>query len=368
MICWFQPIHSQNQGVVIDKISKLPIPHVSIYSKKNGVVNGTMSDDMGNYNVKYTFDTLYYSHINYKDTIATFPLQNDTIFISPRTYRLKEITVTPQSVNWINDLLKEIVKNRKTLYQVDEIILGYDFLSKSLSDSTGYVFTSIGNVCQPPYKEKRLYTICPQKNVIRTNTKGSQADFAQMERSLYHPFIKRFDNRFVKNTDFKLTSFVDEKKPELLKFSYTSKKYPDNTGYILVDTLQKVIVEFEQQLGSNYNIKTNTSSFTRDLLAKRGFSYITWNTTIYGKYTMIDKSYYMTECRYQYYVQTLDNKHSYFYNTESILKLNPHEGNSDRNCQWLKLPTPYAMLIIASKNRRLMEEALLEVPVHYESF
>jgi hypothetical protein len=220
LICWFQSIHSQSQGIVIDKISKLPVPYVSIYSKKKGVVNGTMSDDMGHYNLTYTFDSLYYSHINYNDTIIAFPFQNDTIFISPKTYRLKEILVTPQNANWIDDLLKEIVKNRKNLYQVDEIVLEYDFLSQSLSDSIGYIFTSIGNICLPQYKKKQLYTICPQKNVIRTNIEGAKADFFQIARSLYHNFIHDFDNKFIKNTNFELTSFIDEKKTELLKFSY----------------------------------------------------------------------------------------------------------------------------------------------------
>jgi hypothetical protein len=346
MICWFQPIHSQSRRTVIDEISKLPIPYVSIYSKKNGVVNGTMSDDMGNYNLKYPFDTLYYSHINYRDTSITFPLQNDTIFISPKTYRLKEIVVTPQNANWIDDLLKDIVKNRKKLYQVDKIVLEYDFLSKSLTDSTGYIFTGIGNIRLPQYNEKQLYTICPQKNVIRSNIKGAKADFVQMGRSLYHNFINDFDDKFIKNTDFQLTSFVDEEKTELLKFSYNSKKYPDNTGYILVDTLQKVIVEFEQSLGSNYNIKTNTTPFTRNLAAKNGFSYITWNTIIYGKYTLIGKSYYMTECSYRYYVRTSYKKSYYFSTIESILKLNSCKGSFIKNCQWLKLPSPYSILII----------------------
>jgi hypothetical protein len=368
MICCSHPIYSQSQGIIIDKISRLPIPYVSIYSNKNDIVNGTMSDDMGNYNLKYAFDTLYYSHINYKDTIVIFPLQNDTIFMSSKIYPLKEIVVTPQKANWINDLLKEVVRNRKNRYQVDGIVLEYDFLSKSLTDSTGYIFTGIGNICLPQYKEKQLYTICPQKNIIRSNIKEAKADFIQMGRSLYHNFIKEFDSKFIKNTDFKLTSFVDKKKPELLKFSYNSKIYPDNSGYILVDTLQKVIIEFEQNLGSNYNINTNTTLFTRNLAAKKGFSYIVWNTIIYGKYTLINKSYYMTECRYQYYLQISYKKNSYFSNIESILKLNSCERNSVRNCQWLKLPSPYSILIIKSKNKRLIEEALLEVPVYYESF
>jgi hypothetical protein len=93
--------------------------------------------------------------------------------------------------------------------------------------------------------KKQSFCICPIENSIRTNIKDANADFDQMARSISHGFIHYFDDNFVRNTDFKLTSFTDKEKPELLQFSYVS-----------------------------------------------------------GKYAVINDSYYMTECRYPYYVQT----------------------------------------------------------------
>lgn len=292
--------------------------------------------------------------------------RNDTLFLSPKTFTLNDIIVQSRNLNWIQHLLKQIVNKKDSLYKINDNTLSYNFISKSLTDSTLYQFNSIGYMRYPDYKGKQSFTICPIKNVMKTNIEGADGDFAQISRSVYHSFINDFDHDFIKNTDFKLISFADENLSGLLKFSYISKRHPDHTGFFIVDTLQKAIIEFEQKAGSDYNIKNNTTAITRILASNRGFKYKLWETTIYGKYKKLNDKYYMSECRYQYFVQTENKNKVYFSNIESTLALKESDFYNTNNCKWMELPSPYSILIIKSKSRRIAEEALIQVPLIIE--
>ena len=156
---------------------------------------------------------------------------------------------------------------------------------------------------------------------------------------------------------------------ELLKLKI---KRIENEGYIIIDTLKNVIIEFEQVSGTNYNIKSNTSSLARFVGEKKGFRYTVWKTFIRGKYSLLDNSYHLTECRYQLFRQNeyKGGKGLFFTNIESVLNISRLNKKSDilRDYVWLKLPYPYSISIIVSKETRLAEEALECTPAKYELF
>lgn len=140
----------------------------------------------------------------------------------------------------------------------------------------------------------------------------------------------------------------------------------------MVDTLNKVITEFEQISDTEYNIKSNTSFFTRMVGASRGFEYTIWRTVIHGQFSLIDESYQLTDSRYQLYRQSKarGGKDLFFTNIESRLTMkapNVDIGTTEKY-GWLKLPAPRSITIIMGKETRLAEEALDNVVVTYQLF
>ena len=123
----------------------------------------------------------------------------------------------------------------------------------------------------------------------------------QLRRSVYEDFIHDFDNGFIKKHRFTQTSYIDEANENIVQFTFELRKGEGNSGYVMVDTLNKVITEFEQISDTDYNIKSNTSFFTRMVGPSRGFEYTIWRTVIHGRFSLIDESYQLTDTRYQLY-------------------------------------------------------------------
>lgn len=108
--------------------------------------------------------------------------------------------------------MKKFINDKSKNYQNDEQKLNYSYKIKSLSDSSGYAFSSIGYIISPNYSEKEGYKICPKSNVIKYKDNTAGTDFMQLRRSVYNNFIKDFDNNFVKKHNFYLTSYKDNTK------------------------------------------------------------------------------------------------------------------------------------------------------------
>ncbi len=361
----------QKKGLILDAESLSPIPFVSIHTKGNNV-RGTMGNADGEYNIDFRFDTVYFSHINYELHSLTRNTNCDTVLMIPIVHMMPDIVITAPSDKWIERFLKKFINDKSKNYQNDEQKLNYSYKIKSLSDSSGYAFSSIGYIISPNYSEKEGYKICPKSNVIKYKDNTAGTDFMQLRRSVYNNFIKDFDNNFVKKHNFYLTSYKDNTNENLLQFSFVSKKAGDNTGYIIIDTLKNAIIEFEQISGTDYNIESNTSSFARIVGAKKGFKYTVWKTIIRCNYSLIDNSYHLSECRYQFLRQNDfikgKKKGVYFTNIESELTISKLNINDSKECEWIKLPNPYSIAIIVSKGTRLAEEALDRVPTLYELF
>lgn len=371
IINFYSTSMAQTKGVIIDIETLSPIPFVSIHTKGLNV-RGTIGNEYGEYSINFKYDTVYFSHINYELLPLTKHSKCDTIFMTPIVHIMPDVVITVQNNKWIEKLLKQFVKEKSKNYHTEDQILNYSFDIKSLSDSSGYAFSSNGYLISPEYSKKEGYLICPITNLIKYKDKTAGKDFMQLRRSLYNNFIKDFDYGFIKKHIFSLTEYNCTLNKNLLKFSFKSKKGEENEGYIIIDTLKNVIIEFEQVSGTNYNINSNTSSLARFVGEKKGFRYTVWKTLIRGKYSLFDNSYHLAECRYQLFRQNeyKRGKGLFFTNIESVLNISRLKMKSDilKDYVWLKLPNPYSISIIVSKETRLAEEALERTPAKYELF
>ena len=51
---------SQTKAVVVDKTTKQPIPYVSICTKNADLVLGSMSNEQGQFEIDFSFNTLFF--------------------------------------------------------------------------------------------------------------------------------------------------------------------------------------------------------------------------------------------------------------------------------------------------------------------
>ena len=370
LIMTIQLLMSQTKGVVVDILTRQPIPYVSIYTKNTDSVLGSMSNEQGQFSINFSFNTLFLSHINYEKIELKKGNIQDTIFLTPSTVLLNEVVVSNRQPKWINNVLSRVIKNKGNNYQTLEKTLSYNYETYTLTDSNGYAFRSNGNIVFPKLKKNAQFKIDAQKNTIKYKDKTAGVDFSNLKRMLYDDFIIQFDNKFIKDYDFKLNSFFKSQDDNIIQLLFTSKKFKDDDGFIVLDTLNNVIIEAEKNSGTEFNIKRQTSSILRNAAVSRGFNYNTWITKSNTKYKKIGQSYYICECKYKFYMKTSTiNKNidaKYFTSIESKLSF---DNKIEKVSKELKIiPKPYYIVAIMSKQMRLQEEALKKVAVSFEKF
>jgi len=366
-----QLVMAQTKGVVVDKESRQPIPYVSIYTKVGDKVYGAMSNEQGEFSIDFTFQTLYLSHINYLKTEIFKSNLSDTIYLVPTTALLREIVISNKQPKWINPVLMKVVERKAQNYQLSEKMFSYNYQTYTLNDSNGYAFKSNGNLGIPQLKKNSQYKIDARNNTIKYKDKTAGPDFSNLKRMLYDDFVTTMDSKFIKENDFTLDGSFADKNSHIVQLNFASKKYKDFDGYLVVDTLNSVILEVERSSGTDYNIKNQTSSFLRNLISSRaGFTYNTWITKNSTKYTKTGQAYYISECNYKFYMKTttktrkVDRK--YFTSIESKLDL----GNEikTKNTELKVIPKPYYLVLIMTKQMKQEEESFNKVPVNFEKF
>lgn len=370
LIVSMQSMMSQTKGVVVDITTRQPIPYVSIYTKNTESVLGSMSNEQGQFSINFSFNTLFLSHINYEKIEIKKEYVRDTIYLTPASILLNEVVVNNRQPQWINSVLSRVIKDKEKNYQTLEKTLSYKYETYTLIDSNGYAFKSKGNIEFPKMKKNAQFKIDAQSNTIKYKDKTAGVDFSNFRRMLYNDFISGFDNKFIKEYNFRQnSSFINEDK-NIIQLVFTSKKYQDDEGYIVLDTLKNVIIEAEKNSGTEFNIKTQTTAILRNAAASRGFNYDTWITKSNTKYTKIGQSYYISECKYKFYMKsTTKNKKvdtKYFTSIESKLFISNKIEKA--STVFKVIPKPYYLIAIMSKQMRLEEEALNKVPVSFEGF
>ena len=362
---------AQTKGIVVDKVTRQPIPYVSIYTKTGDKVFGAVSSVKGEFSVDFAFQTLFFSHINYEKTEIAKSNLSDTLYLTPTTTLLTEVVVSSKQPQWINPLLKRIVEQKTKNYQSTEKVLSYKYKTYTLTDYNGYAFTSNGNLAFPLLNKKSQYKIDAQKNIIKYKDKTAGTDFSNLRRMLYDDFISNFDNKFIKENNFSLYSSFVNKNRNLVQLNFTSKKYKDFDGHLVVDTLDKVIIEVERSSGTDYNIKTQTSAILRNIISSRiGYNYNTWITKNITKYNKVGQTYYMSDCKYKFFMKTtFKNKKrdaKYFTSMESQLSIDDKNQNPSK--EFKVIPKPYYLVMFLTKQMRQDEESLNKVAVSFEKF
>jgi len=366
-----QLVLAQTKGIVVDKESRQPIPYVSIYTTVGDKVYGAMSNEQGEFSIDFTFQTLYLSHINYLKAEIFKSNLSDTIYLVPTTALLREIIISNKQPKWINTVLMKVVEQKAQNYQLTEKMFSYNYETYTLNDSNGYAFKSNGNLVIPQLKKNSQYRIDAQKNIIKYKDKTAGPDFSNLKRMLYDDFVTTLDSKFIKENDFTLDGSFADKNSNIVQLNFTSKKYKDFDGYLVVDTVNSVVLEAERSSGTDYNIKNQTSSFLRNLISSRaGFTYNTWITKSNSKYTNSGQSYYLSECNYKFYMKTTTrnkkNDSKFFTSIESKLDL----GNEikTKNTEFKIIPKPYYLVLIMTKQMKQEEESFNKVPLTFEKF
>lgn len=365
-----QNLFSQTIGVVADVVTRKPVPYVSIYTKTSESVLGAMSNEQGQFSINFAFNILFLSHINYEKIELNKTSIHDTIFLTPSTVLLNEVVVNNRQPLWINSVLTRVIKNKGRNYQTLSKTLSYDYETYTLTDSNGYSFKSHGNILFPVLKRKALYKMSAHSNTIKYKDKSAGVDFSNLRRMLYDDFISHFDAGFIKDYDFKLNSSYISHDNNIIQLLFSSKKFRDDEGFIIVDTLNNVIIEAEKNSGTEFNIHNQTTSILRKAASSRGFTYNTWITKTNTLYKKVGQSYYPCECKYKFYIKTTTNTKNqsvnYFTSIESKLSF---DAKIDRESnELITIPQPYYIVAIQSKRKRLAEEALNKVPVTFEKF
>lgn len=365
-----QLLISQTKGIIVDKESRQPIEFVSIYTKDGDKILGAMSNERGEFNVDFSFQTLFFSHINYEKIEIVKSDLGDTIYLVPTNIVLNEVVVSNKQPQWLDRVLLKTVEQKTKNYQTSEKALSYSYETYTLTDSNGYAFKSNGNIVIPQFKKNPQFQIDAQRNTIKYKDKTAGVDFSNLRRMLYNDFISNFDIKFIKENNFSQNRSFENKNTNIIQLVFTSKKFPDDEGYIVIDTLNNVVIEAEKNSGTDFNIKTQTSSILRNAVAARGFHYNIWITKSNTKYNKIGQSYYISECKYKFYMKTsTKNKKvdaKYFTSIESKLYFDNKIKTVSKELK--VIPKPYYLIAIMSKQMRLEEEALNKVPVSFEKF
>ena len=365
-----QILFAQAKGVVIDKESRQPIPYASIYTKNGETVLGAMTNENGLFSLNFTFQTLFFSHINYEKIELQKESLCDTILLTPASVLLSEVVVNSKQPKWIPRILAEVAKMKNKNYQSSDKQFAYNYESYTLGDSSGYAFKSKGSLLVPKLSSNPQYYINAQNSIIKYKDKTAGVDFTNLKRMLYADFISYFDKKFINNNDFKQNSLFETSNPHLVQLFFHDKKDKTTNGYMVVDTVNNAIVEVEHNVGTEYNIKNNTTLYFKTFSPKQGIKHNLWITKSHYKYSKLGNSYYIVESKYKFSRKsTIKNKKTdsqYFTTIESKLFLQNQTTQTDT--KRIPLIKPFDAITIYTKKMQSEEAALNRVPVIFEKF
>ncbi|MBP1663931.1 MAG: hypothetical protein H6Q19_1071 [Bacteroidetes bacterium] len=367
-----QYLFSQTKGVIIDKETGLPIAYVNVYTKNGDKVSGTISNENGEFIINFPFQTLYLTHLNYEKTFINDSAIKDTIFLKPSSYILGEIEAVTsyKQPKWIVDALERVLKDKNKKYQTREKIFSYQYQTQTLNDSNGYAFNSEGNI-KFPLLNNNPFKINTKTSIIKYKDNTAGVDFSNLQRMMYDDFILNYDKSFIKDNIFRPIKSYNNQDNNIIQLSFSSKEYKDDNGYLIIDTLNNVILEIERNSGTDFNTKTHTSGFLRTAATVSfGLYYNVWVTKMNSKYTKIGQSYYLAECKYKYLmkktVKLKKTERTDFTSIESDIHFN--DKNNITDSDFIEIPKPYYLIAIRTKEMRLAEEALAKIAVSYEKF
>ncbi len=364
----FQLVIAQQNGIVVDKETVLPIPYVSIHTTLNNGVLASMSNESGKYHIAFEFDSLVFTHINYASRSIHISQLTDTIYLQPTAYTLNEVDVFATEAPWIRKKLQQVLKRKNELNIPRTFQQIYTYQTYTLSDSSGYSFSSNGLLSQA----NKQYSISPFRSVVKYKDNTAGTDFTNLRRILYDDFIGSFSNRFIKENTFSHNQRFSHPNKNVVQVLYYKADNQSDDGYLLIDTLTNLLLEAQQNIGTKSNIKNNTSAMLLKVAESRGFTYNDWITQTKHTYEVSDGFYRLQSATYKLYMATrTENKKQssrYFVSTESQVELVDNDAIQSNKRKFLVLPEPYYIVPIYTKKMRLEEEQLQNIEKKYERF
>ena len=364
-------LNAQTKGVVIDQITGNPIANVMIYAQNNDNILSTASNENGEFSIDFPFNSLFFSHINYEKIELKKAELKNTVELLPTSTTptmLEEVVAYAKYKQpaWVEKKLKEIVKQKTKNYQTAETQFAYNFQSTTFDEGSGYSFKSQGNLLVPKYSNAQGYKINPQKNIILYKDTTAGTDFHQFRRLIYNDFLQDFNNSFVKKYTFNQNHNYETENKNVIQLFFKQEKFNDDFGYIVIDTLKNVILEFERNSGLRVNVQNNIASIGRTIEKSQGFVRNIWDTYTYGKFEFINSSYQLVECKYQTHMKNTRKGNVYIFHIESFLNLSKTE-NTKSFGKWLDFTRPLYSGIYTKKMWEI-DEALQKLPKIYEKF
>lgn len=361
-------ISAQKTCVVFDRTNHVPIAYANIYKSEDKTIVGTVSDGNGAFYVDFEYKQLNITHINYESAIISGQL-NDTVFLVPKSGLLNEIVVRSGEPAWIRPFIKRFIRDNKKKYIPEVNHFDYEYVSRNVSDSSGYWFESDGKVRVHNDNKNLIYHINPNLGIIHYKDSTAGCDFSNMKRMLYNDFVDLLDNKFLKEHTFmENDAFVTSDK-NIVQLLYKSTKYGDgDKGLITVDTAQCLILSVKRETELDYNLNTNTDGATRtSIKLATGYRYIQWFVSIETFYEMDGGNLFPLEYRYKMLICSESDKKKYkgtrFESVESSIRLSKSQDTKADN--YIELQRPWYMKMIVTKAERLNEEKLQAIPKKY---
>lgn len=359
-------VRAQKHIVVMDE-SSVPIEYANVYTAtKNGRILSTVCDSNGVATICFPYDTLCFSHVCYKSLRLAKGDIGDTVFLHSKMNMISEVIVRGQA-NWIEELLKRFIENRESQYRPVSKQFDYTYCTTTLNDSSGYSFSSKGKMDVPSVTNGK-FQIAPHSNTIYYMDKSAGMDFSNLQRMVYEDMAIGIDKDFIKEHRFQQNLAYQSSNKDFVQIMFSSKKFDEDKGYLVIDTTTCHLVEMERSMGTSYNVKEKTSAPMRAIASSlKGFKYREWIVYNHTSYVDIDGAFYPKSYKYKLYISSQSNAKrngEYFVSTESSLSFDTLSGAD--NSRYLPLPRPHYMMLIKTKKMRLEEEALQRVDKTYQ--
>ncbi|MCQ2229461.1 MAG: carboxypeptidase-like regulatory domain-containing protein [Bacteroidales bacterium] len=361
-------IAAQNTCVLFDRTNNAPVAYANVYKSEEKTIIGTVSDENGSFTIDFEYKQLNISHINYESVVIDGTL-NDTIYLVPKVGILNEVVVKSGEPSWIRPFMKRFIRENKKRYSQGVIHFDYDYVSRNVSDSSGYWFESDGKIRIQNDNKGIICKISPNLGIIHYKDSTAGCDFSNMKRMLYNDFVDLLDDKFLKKHSFmENDAFVSENK-NIIQLLFKSTKYGDgDKGLITVDTARCLILSAKRETGLDYNLNTNTDGVTRSSIRlATGYRYTRWFVSIETLYRTDGENAYPEDYKYKMLICSESDKEKYkgtrFESVESSICLKTSPDNKEN--KYIELPKPWYMKIIVSKEERLNEEKLQAIPKKY---
>lgn len=359
-------IAAQKTFVLFDKANNTPVAYANVFKSEDKTTIGTISDENGMVTVDFDYKALNITHINYENAVIKNKL-NDTVFLIPKTGLLNEVVVRSGEPTWIRPILKRFIREKKKHYNPRVNHFDYSYISRNVSDSSGYWFESNGKVKIENGKNEMACKISPTLGVIHYKDSTAGCDFSNLKRMLYNDFVILLNDKFLKKHSFlENDAFVSPDK-NIVQLIFKSTKYDDgDKGIITLDTARCLILSVKRETGLDYNLNTNTDGITRSSIRlATGYRYTRWFVSVETSYEIDGgDNAYPSEYRYKMLICSESDKKKYkgtrFESVESGVILEKAQETKDEN--YIELPRPWYMKIIVSKEERLNEERLQAIP------